>query len=371
MIPSTTGAPLPPGSVIGVLGGGQLGRMLALAAAPLGYRVHVFAPPAAAGGPTHQVCAAATFAEYTDTAALSAFARAVDVVTYEFENVPADTAGYLAERVAVRPGPALLSVAQDRLIEKRFALRCGASTAPFRAVYTRADLTLAVQRLGVPAVLKTRRFGYDGKGQVVLRDGSTGDLDAAWESLGGVPCILEGFVDFACEASVVVARGLNGQVCCFPLVENIHRNHILWQTHAPARLDAAVGEQAIALATQMAHAVDLVGVMAVEFFVEPDGGLRVNELAPRTHNSGHWTQDGCATSQFEQQVRAITGLPLGPVGVVAPTVMTNLLGADIDRAHAFLADPRNRLHLYGKQGARPGRKMGHVNCVQRPSAVPD
>ncbi len=353
--------PLPAGSVIGCLGTGQLGRMMALAAAPLGYRVHGYGPTTQ--GPLHQVTDLCTTAAYNDREALARFADQVDVVTYEFENVPAGAAAFLAERVPVRPGPKLLDISQDRLVEKRFALDCGALTAPFRAVYTRTDLALAAKAVGTPAVLKTRRFGYDGKGQVVLRSAAPVELDAAWAKLRGVPCILEGFVDFAFEASVVVARGLDGSVAPFPLVENIHRNHILWQTHAPARVDSAVAARAEELAVRMAERVSLQGVMAVEFFVEADGTVRVNEIAPRTHNSGHWTQDGCATSQFAQQVRALVGLPLGPTNIVLPTVMSNLLGDDIDDLTAVYADPACRVHLYGKGEVRPGRKMGHVNRV--------
>jgi len=333
--------------------------MLALAAAPLGYRVHGYGPTTRS--PLHQVTGVCTTGAYNDKAALARFAEAVDVVTYEFENVPAEAAAFLAERVPVRPGAQLLHISQDRLVEKRFARSCGALTAPFRGVYTRQDLTHAARTLGVPSVLKTRRFGYDGKGQVVLRSADPAVLDAAWRALRGVPCILEGFVDFAFEASVVVARGLDGGVSAFPLVENIHRNHILWQTHAPARVDETVARRAEALAVRMAHRVGLEGVMAVELFVEADGTLRVNEVAPRTHNSGHWTQDGCATSQFEQQVRAITGLPLGPTHVVHPTVMTNLLGDEILALAGHYADPACRVHLYGKEDIRPGRKMGHIN----------
>jgi len=352
-------AALPRGSVIGCLGTGQLGRMLALAAAPLGYRVHAFGPDPI--GPTRQVTSLSTCANYDDEAALAKFAAVVDVVTYEFENVPAHTADFLAARVPVRPGPSLLAVAQDRLLEKRFVARCGGRTARVRAVYGRDDLALAVRTLGLPAVLKTRRFGYDGKGQVVLRDAEPATLDAAWSALGGVPCILEGFVPFELEASVVVARGLDGQTRCFPLVRNVHRNHVLWQTHAPAKVSPEVHAAARQTAVAMAERVGLVGVMAVEFFVLAGGELVVNELAPRTHNSGHWTQDGCATCQFEQQVRAVVGLPLGALDPVRPTVMTNLLGDEIDDLDGLLADPSCRVHVYGKAHPRPGRKMGHVN----------
>ena len=273
------------------------------------------------------------------------------------------TAAFLAARVPVRPGPQLLAAAQDRLVEKRFVRSAGARTAPTRAVYTRAELAQAVATIGLPAVLKTRRFGYDGKGQVVLRDAGGQTLDHAWAALRGVPCILEGFVPYAFEASVVVARSLQGDVRCFPLVENIHRDHILWQTRAPAQVDAHIDSAARELALRLADRVQLVGVMGVEFFVLDDGGLVVNELAPRTHNSGHWTQDGAATSQFEQQVRAIVGLPLGPVEPVRATVMTNLLGREIDDLDRFYRDPACRVHLYGKTQPRAGRKMGHINRV--------
>ena len=350
---------LPRGSVIGCLGTGQLGRMLALAAAPLGYRVHAYGPEQR--GPLQQVTDQSTCADYDDEAALAEFAAAVDVVTYEFENVPAHTAAFLQARVPVRPGPAVLAISQDRLVEKRFIQSCGGRTAEVRAVYTRRDLDHAVRTLGLPAVLKTRRFGYDGKGQVVLRDAYPANLDRAWELLRGVPCVLEAFVPFAFEASVVVARGMDHEARCYPLVQNVHRNHILWQTHAPAQVAPAVDVAARELAVRMARRVELIGVMAVEFFVLEDGGLVVNEIAPRPHNSGHWTQDGCATSQFEQQTRAVVGLPLGPLEPVRPTVMTNLLGHEIDELDAYFADPSCRVHVYGKTEPRPGRKMGHVN----------
>ncbi len=351
--------------VVGMLGAGQLGRMAALAAAPLGVRVHVYAPEP---GPAMQVTDLATVAPYDDEAALAAFAAAVDVVTYEFENVPAATAAFLAARVPVRPGPRALEVAQHRVREKAFLNAHGVPTTAWRAVDSAAQARAAAEALGVPCVLKTAAGGYDGKGQAVLRHPA--DADAAWARLSrGQPleAIVEAFVDFTCEASVVVARGLGGEVAAYDLVENRHRDHILHQTLAPApNVPDAARVEAARLAAVIVDALDYVGVLGIELFITAAGGVLVNELAPRPHNSGHWTQDGAATSQFEQQIRAVLGWPLGPAHTRFPTVMTNLLGDDIDALPALLAEPDAHVHLYGKLEARPGRKMGHVNRVQPP-----
>lgn len=350
-----------PGATIGMLGGGQLGRMAALAAASLGYKVHVLTPER--DSPAEQVCAAVTIADYTDPAALDAFAAAVDVVTYEFENVPVEAAERLAETVPVRPGVEALRVAQDRLREKEFAANLGIGTAPFRAVGAADELAAAIAAIGIPAVLKTRRMGYDGKGQVKI----TADTDPteAWAAIGGKPAILEGFVRFTLEISVIVARGVDGQTLCYPPVENRHVNHILDTTIVPAAIPPALAAEAEDIARRMAEALDLVGLLAVELFVTEDGRVLMNEIAPRPHNSGHWTMDACVTSQFEQMIRAVCGLPLGSVERFGDAEMKNLIG---DQAHdwaAILADPTAKLHLYGKAEARPGRKMGHVNRLIR------
>jgi len=355
-------AALPPGSTVGILGGGQLGRMTALAAGNLGYKCHIYDP--APDGPASQVSAATTVAGWHDTAALAAFAAAVDVVTLEFENVPVSTLELLARDVPVRPGPLALQVAQHRVEEKRFARHCGLETAPFWGVTTLDELADGLSAVGVPAILKTCRFGYDGKGQVAI-DMDT-SLRAAWEELGSDDAILERRIAFTCEISAIVARGLDGECRVFPLAMNEHRDGILRRSVAPAPVDPAVARAAEAAAVALAEALELVGLLAVEFFVTEDGQVLVNEIAPRPHNSGHWTQDGCATSQFEQFVRAVVGLPLGPVDALFETEMLNLIGDDANDWPALIADPTAKLHLYGKAEARPGRKMGHVNRRLRP-----
>ncbi|MDJ1158279.1 5-(carboxyamino)imidazole ribonucleotide synthase [Chelatococcus sp. SYSU_G07232] len=360
---------LPPGSTIGILGGGQLGRMIALAAARHGLRTHVYAPEP--DSPAFEVAGRRTVAAYDDEAALVGFADAVDVVTYEFENVPADTAHILATHVPLRPGARALATTQDRLEEKTFVAGLGIPTAPFRAVGSAAELEQALSALGRPAVLKTRRFGYDGKGQVMLREGD--DPRAALDTIGHVPAILEGFVPFAREVSVVAARGVDGSFAAYDVCENTHRDHILDVTRVPARLPAETAARALAHARRIAEALEYVGVFAVEMFVvEAEGRSEVivNEIAPRVHNSGHWTIEGAETSQFEQHVRAVCGWPLGPTSLTGASVeMTNLVGADTDRWPALLAEPGAHLHLYGKGVARPGRKMGHVTRVRRRPAT--
>lgn len=365
---------LAPGSVIGILGGGQLGRMIALAAAELGLKVHVLCPDP--DSPAFQVSAAHICAAYDDFAALERFAAGVAVVTYEFENVPLATAEFLAARVPLRPGAKALAITQDRLAEKGFVRDLGIETAPFAPVDDLAGLEAAVAAIGLPAVLKTRRFGYDGKGQVMIRPGD--DLTAAWHALGRQGAILEGFVRFVREVSVVAARRGDGAFCAFDVTENVHREHILHTSTVPATLSDAAARQARATARAIGDALGYEGVFAVELFVVAEGGAErviVNEIAPRVHNSGHWTQDGAVTSQFEQHVRAIAGWPLGEAARLGRAQMTNLIGEDVHDWHALLAEPGARLHLYGKEEARAGRKMGHVVRVRRDPAacakVPD
>ena len=358
-------APILPGATLGVLGSGQLGRMFAIAARRMGYRVHTFSPDRET--PTGQVSDREWYAPYDDLEALDRFAAEVDVITFEFENVPHAASERVARHVPVRPRGEVLETTQHRLREKTFLAGHGFPTAPFRAVHDRAGLDRAVAELGLPAVLKTAGYGYDGKGQSVLREGA--DLDAAWNALAGAEAVLEGFVDFAMEASVVAARGLDGSFSHFPVVENRHRNHILDLSIPDAPLTEDQQQAAVCLARQILEALDVVGVLCVELFVTREGHLLVNELAPRPHNSGHFTFDACVTSQFEQQVRAACGLPLGAPDLLAPCAMANLLGdlwasGDPDWA-AACADPMVKLHLYGKREARPGRKMGHLTAFGR------
>jgi 5-(carboxyamino)imidazole ribonucleotide synthase len=349
--------PLAPNATIGIVGGGQLGRMSAMAAARLGYRCHILAEEP--GGPAEQVSASATIGSLEDPAALRAFAGAVDVVTFEFENVSAEGLDLLASLRPVHPSPAILRLAQERVAEKSFVNGAGIATAPWRAVGNRQALDEAVAALGLPAVLKTTRLGYDGRGQTVLRD--PGDLDAAWEGLSPKPLILEGFVDFACEISVIVARGADGAIAAFDTVENRHRNHILDLTLAPARIGQEIADAAQAVARELATALDLVGLLAVEMFVDRDGRVLVNELAPRPHNSGHWTIDACPASQFEMHIRAVAGLPLPQAARHSDAVMKNLVGPEgLALWPAVLGEPGLIPHLYGKVGTAAGRKMGHV-----------
>ncbi|MCS0497527.1 5-(carboxyamino)imidazole ribonucleotide synthase [Ancylobacter sp. MQZ15Z-1] len=357
---------LKPGNTIGILGGGQLARMIALAAAPLGLKTHIFAP--AGDNPAFQVADAHSSAAYDDLAALEAFARTVDVVTYEFENVPVATAGHLESFVPVHPGPRALGITQDRLEEKSFVAGLGIRTAPFAAVDDEAGLEAALATVGRPAVLKTRRFGYDGKGQVMIREGD--DASAAFAAIGRHPAILEGFVPFEREVSVVAARTADGRFAAYEVTENEHRHHILHRSTVPADVTPAVEASASAIARHIGGALGYVGVFAVELFLVVEGGEQaviVNEIAPRVHNSGHWTLDGAVTSQFEQHVRAIAGWPLGAVERLGRVEMTNLIGDEADTWHEVLAEPGAHLHLYGKAEARPGRKMGHVTRI-RPEA---
>ena len=346
-------------ATIGILGGGQLGRMLALAAARLGFKCHIFSP--SPDSPAFDVVHRVTCADYTDTEALDRFAADVDVVTYEFENVPAETATFLAARVPVLPDPKILATTQDRLAEKNFVAGLGIGTVPFADVAEAAALKAAIERIGRPAVLKTRRFGYDGKGQMTIKNGT--DPQTAWREVGGQPCILEAFVPFEREVSVVAARGQDGAVECFDVTENEHRDHILKVSRVPAAVSAEGAQEALRIAATIAQKFGYVGVLAVEMFVLRDGGILVNEIAPRVHNSGHWTLDGASISQFEQHIRAVAGWPLAKPVRHGRVEMTNLIGAEVEDYKSWLAVPGAAVHLYGKAAVRPGRKMGHVTRV--------
>ena len=354
--------PLPQNSTIGIIGGGQLGRLLAMAAARLGYRTVVLEPQADC--PAAQVANRQIIAAYDDPAALDELARVSAVVTYEFENVPVAAATRLAASVPVYPPPRALEVAQDRLVEKTFLNGIGVQTAEFRAVDSDADLRAALDAFGGNGVLKTRRFGYDGKGQRVFRDHS-GDVTGSFAAMGVVPLILESFVPFEREISIIAARGADGRVSAYDPAENIHRDGILHTSTLPAAISAETAKAATDAAFSILSALDYVGVIGVEFFVLPGGRLVANEIAPRVHNSGHWTEAACAVSQFEQHIRAVAGLPLGGTGRHSDCVMENLIGDDVFRAPALLVEPDLVLHLYGKAEARPGRKMGHFTRLQR------
>ncbi len=345
-----------PGSAIGILGGGQLGRMLALAAARLGFKCHIYAPET--DSPAFQVSAAHTIGAYTDFAALGRFAKAVNVVTYEFENVPGETAAFLEGRVPLSPSALALRTAQDRVEEKTFLAGLGIPVAPFAAVSDELSLEAAISRIGRPAILKTRRFGYDGKGQTKITAATS--PAAAWAEIGQAPAILEGYVNFHTEISVIAARGHDGSIAVYDVPENRHANHILHASSVPAAIAPETAEEARAIGSRIIKALDYVGVMGIEMFAG-GSGLLVNEIAPRVHNSGHWTMDACHVSQFEQHIRAICGWPLGSTFRHSDVVMTNLLGEDADTWENLAADPAAIIHLYGKVEARRGRKMGHVN----------
>jgi 5-(carboxyamino)imidazole ribonucleotide synthase len=360
--PAARNLKLKPGDTIGILGGGQLGRMLALAAARLGLRCQVFSPDP--DSPAFDVVLNATCAEYADVEALELFANDVDVVTYEFENVPSAAAMVLAAKRPVLPGRNVLETTQDRLTEKDFVASLGIGTAAYAEVSSVASLREAIMRIGLPAVLKTRRFGYDGKGQAMIRKAD--DLERVWAELGTKAAILEAFVPFEREISVVAARGADGHVECFDVTENEHQNHILKISRAPAAIPDAVAEEARTIASRIATALDYVGVLAVEMFVVSgkDGPtVLVNETAPRVHNSGHWTLDGASISQFEQHIRAIAGWPLGKPVRHGSVTMTNLIGDEIHDYERWLTVPGATVHLYGKGAPRPGRKMGHVTEI--------
>lgn len=363
---------LVPGATIGILGGGQLGRMLALAAAKLGLKTHVYAPEPES--PAFDVASERTIASYEDERTLTEFAGKVELVTYEFENIPSRTASILSDACLVRPSPETLAICQDRLAEKEFLTAAGIKTAPYMRVDDAGALARAVAQIGRPSILKTRRFGYDGKGQVLLREGA--DLAVTFRTLGGTPAILEAIVPFAKEISVVAARGPGGDFVAYDVCENLHENHILKSTRVPARLLPEIAAEAVRLTRVIVDALDYSGVIAVEMFVvgeaggagEARPGLCVNEIAPRVHNSGHWTLDGAVTSQFEQHIRAIAGWPLGAANRLGVqegkhVAMENLIGEDVLAWAQILGEPGASLHLYGKAEARPGRKMGHVTRI--------
>ena len=356
-----TSFPLPPGSTVGILGGGQLGRMLSLAAGRLGLDVVILDPEA--GCPASRVSKRTITAAFEDPKALQALVRATDVITVEFENVPAQTMQQLVDLGAeVAPGARALAIAQDRVDEKVFLNASGAPTVAFAEASNRRAATEAVRKLGAPCLMKTRRDGYDGKGQTWIEQAS--DAPAAFARIGGQPAIVEAAAAFRRELSVIAARGRSGEIAHYPLSENHHENGILRRTHAPAEVSAATVEQAQQIVARILSNLDYVGVLGVELFELDDGRLLVNEIAPRVHNSGHWTLDGCEVDQFEQHIRAVAGWPLGPTNALAQTEMINLLGDEADDWAKLAADPAARLWLYGKSEARPGRKMGHVNRLR-------
>ena len=352
---------LAPGATIGILGGGQLGRMLSVAASRLGFKTHIYEP--GANPPAGQVAHAVTTAPYEDEATLRAFAASVDVITYEFENIPTSALDILEALRPIRPGRKALAVSQDRMSEKSFLRDLGLMTAPFADVASEADLAAALETIGAPAILKTRRFGYDGKGQARIK--TMDDAASAYADMAGAPSILEGFVNFSHEVSVIGARALNGSVACFDPGENVHLNGILHTTTVPARLSPSQRSDAILIAAKILNALDYVGVLGVELFVTADG-LVVNEIAPRVHNSGHWTQNGCVIDQFEQHIRAVAGWPLGDGSRHSNVVMENLIGGDVARIPQ-IAETCTAIHLYGKAEAKPGRKMGHINRIVGPA----
>jgi len=357
---------LKPGDTIGILGGGQLGRMLATAAARLGLRCQVFSPDP--DSPAFEVVMNASCAEYADVEALELFAGDVDVITYEFENIPSAALMILGARRPVLPDRRILETTQDRLAEKDFVTRLGIGTADYTDVSSGAALRDAIAQIGLPAVIKTRRFGYDGKGQAIIREGD--DPDLIWADLGTKSAILEAFVPFEREISVIAARSADGHVECYDVTENEHRDHILKVSRAPAAIPDTLAAEAHGIAEKIATALDYVGVLAVEMFVlagrdgtQDASRVLVNEIAPRVHNSGHWTLDGASISQFEQHIRAVAGWPLGKPVRHGPVTMTNLIGDEINSYETWLTEPGATVHLYGKGAPRPGRKMGHVTQV--------
>lgn len=353
--------PLPPGSTIGILGGGQLGRMLAVAASRLGFDIVILEPERDC--PAGRVAAKQIVAAYDDPAGLEKLARAASVVTYEFENVPAAAVAKLVGMgVEVAPGARALEVAQDRLAEKTFLNANGAPTVAFAKADTAREAASAVEQVGAPALMKTRREGYDGKGQRWVEHAA--DAAAAFAALGGVPVILEAAADFVRELSIIAARGRDGATAVYPLAENHHETGILRRSLAPAQVTPALADQAERIAARVLKGLDYVGVVGIELFAMRDGTLLVNEIAPRVHNTGHWTMDGCAVDQFEQHIRAVAGWPLGPTHPIARVEMLNLLGEEVNDWRRFAAEPETRVHLYGKRGAKPGRKMGHLNRVK-------
>ncbi len=353
----------PPGATIGVMGGGQLGRMFAIAARRMGYRVVIFTPEE--NSPAGQLADLTRIADYTNEAAVRRFIADVDLVTFEFENIPVETVQWCADERDVRPAGSILHIAQNRLREKNFLSSAGVPVAPFRAVRSALELESAIEEIGRPAILKTAAFGYDGKGQQTIS--ARDDFNEIWSASSADELVLEGHIDFEKELSVIVARTADGEMAVFPVCENVHRNHILDVTVVPARVEPRVEQRAAELARSIAARLDLVGLLAVEMFLTGDGNLLVNELAPRPHNSGHWTIEGCATSQFEQHVRAVCGMPLGATEILRPAAMANLLGdvwQDGEPDWAAAMKPAGvHLHLYGKHEPRPRRKMGHITAL--------
>lgn len=359
--------PLPPNATIGLVGGGQLGRMSALAAARLGYRCHILTREH--DSPASQVSAATTISDYSDPDSLRRFAEAVDVISFEFENVSAEGLDLLASIKPVRPSPSVLRVSQDRIVEKSFLNRAGVRTTDWAPVGSLDELRAAIDRFGFPGVLKTTRYGYDGKGQARLRDSD--QLQTSFNSLAPKPLIYERLVDFACEISVIVARSIDGETRCFEVTENHHKNGILDLSFAPARVTTEIADEALRVAQRVAEALDLIGVLAVEMFVDRDGRVLANEIAPRPHNSGHWTIDGCPASQFDLHIRAVAGLPLSSVERHSDAMMKNLVGPEGMGLWAEgLRRPDLIPHLYGKAEARPGRKMGHVTRLFPKGGLP-
>ncbi|CRL11721.1 N5-carboxyaminoimidazole ribonucleotide synthase [Phaeobacter italicus] len=354
---------LAPGSTIGILGGGQLGRMLSVAASRLGFKTHIFEPSATP--PAGHVADRVTTAGYEDAEALAAFAASVDVITYEFENIPTSALDLLESQKPIRPGREALRISQDRLTEKNFLQDLGLQTAPFADITDQASLDTALAEIGAPSILKTRRFGYDGKGQARIK--TPEDAGEALAAMAGAPSILEGFVNFSHEVSVIAARGVSGEIACFDPGENVHRDGILHTTTVPARLSTGQRMDAVLMAGKILNALEYVGVLGVELFVTPQG-LIVNEIAPRVHNSGHWTQNGCTVDQFEQHIRAVVGWPLGDGQRHSDVVMENLIGDDVDRIPELAKEADCAIHLYGKAEAKAGRKMGHVNRVVKAQA---
>lgn len=355
--------PLPPGKTIGILGGGQLGRMLSVAAGKLGLKTHIYCPdedsPAFAVSNTH------TLADYEDTDALTRFAKSVDVITYEFENIPYETLQALSAQIPIYPDPDILKITQDRLHEKSFLNTLGILTTPFADVTSKADLETGFASVGPDVILKTRRLGYDGKGQSRVK--SLKEAHAAWDGVNKVDSLLEKFVPFTCEISVITARNIEGKIACYDPGLNIHANHILDETHIPCNAAQNTVHDAILTASRIVRELDYIGVMGVEFFIVEEAGqekLYVNEIAPRVHNSGHWTMDACLTDQFEQHIRAVAGWPLGSTERHSDVVMKNLIGHDVENWAEFCKQPHSALHLYGKKEMRAGRKMGHVNTIK-------
>ncbi|MEE2661769.1 MAG: 5-(carboxyamino)imidazole ribonucleotide synthase [Pseudomonadota bacterium] len=347
---------LSPGATIGILGGGQLGRMIVLAAAQLGYKCHIFSPEPEA--PAKDVSAATTTAPYDDPEALRAFAENSDVITFEFENIPDKSLELIADLAPIRPGVQALRISQDRSLEKSFLNEQCISTVAWSSITEAEKLDQAAAITGLPAILKSSRFGYDGKGQSTVT--TIPNLQEAWTKMGGVPCVLEQICAFEREISVVVTRAADGQTEHYVPVDNVHRNKILHTSTAPTKLDQNTANEAVHIAKKVAEAIELIGLVAVEMFVLNNKEILVNEIAPRPHNSGHWTMDACLVSQFEQLVRAIVGLPLGRTKRHSNAVMTNLIGDDVESWYENLSDANSCLHLYGKKEPRKGRKMGHV-----------